>query len=421
MPFSENECKPYASAIPAVPSALGALDAAGREEFWASLALCHTQGIGGRSCKRLLAAFGSAYAAVQKPKEWSAVGIRDEQIAAFLSGSWRVTARTEWNATRVLRGTVLLWTDPRYPEVLREIPDAPARLYCQGDMSLLSNVCIGVVGTRVCSREGIRAAQALAAGLAASGITIVSGLAKGIDRQAHLASVDLPGSTIAVLGAGLDVPYPRENDDIRERIIQRGLLLSEYAPGTRADPRHFPVRNRLISGLSLGVLVVEAALRSGSLITARLALEQNRSVYAIPGALGSRCSEGCQELVRQGAQPVFSSADVIRDLSAQLRGSLRQPVPSPLVSSDEMPVLSPVSMPARQPEVPLPRRSSTSNLDPDSAEYRILTLLGKGQALSADELCQQLDLPPEAVGSTVVILEVRGLVRRLADLRYVLS
>lgn len=420
MSFSENEQQPYASAIPAVPSALGALDAAGREEFWASLALCHTQGIGGRSCKRLLVAFGSAYAAVQKPREWSAAGIRDEQMTAFLSGSWRVTARLEWNAARVLCGTVLLWTDPRYPEALREIPDPPVRLYCQGDMSLLSNACIGIVGTRACSREGIRATQALSAGLAASGITIVSGLAKGIDRQAHLASVDLPGSTIAVLGSGLDVPYPRENADIRERIIHRGLLLSEYAPGTRADPRHFPVRNRLISGLSLGVLVVEAALRSGSLITARLALEQNRSVYAIPGAHGSPFAEGCQELVRQGAQAVFSSADILSDLSAQLRGSLRQATPVSAVSSKKpASVPTPVSMPVRQ--SPPAQDFSTSGLDPDSTDYHILTLLGKGQALSADELCQQLDLPPEAVGSTVVILEVRGLVRRLADLRYVLS
>ncbi|MEG1610536.1 MAG: DNA-processing protein DprA [Bilophila sp.] len=430
MSFSESEKKPYASAIPEIPSALGALDAVGREEFWASLALCHTQGIGGRTCKRLLTVFGSAYTAVQNPKEWGAAGIRDEQITAFLSGSWRTAARLEWNATRVLCGTVLLWTDTRYPETLREIPDAPVRLYCQGDMSLLSNVCIGIVGTRACSFEGVRAAQSLAGGLAASGVTVVSGLAMGIDRQAHLASVDLPGSTIAVLGAGLDVPYPRDNNDIRERISRRGLLLSEYAPGTRADPRHFPVRNRLISGLSLGVLVVEAALRSGSLITARLALEQNRSVYAVPGALGSRFAVGCQELVRQGAQAVFSSADILRDLSAQLRGSLRQGVSQSAVPGVAAPNQAAPNQPVRPNPAPVQRFSpapqapvapDTHGLDPASPEYRILTLLGKGAALSADDLCQQLALPPETVGSTVVILEVRGRVQRLANLQYRLA
>ena len=165
-------------------------------------------------------------------------------------------------------------------------------------MSLLGNPCVSIVGTRTCSREGIRAAQAIASGLAASGITVVSGLAIGIDKQAHLAALDLPGGTIAVLGAGPDVCYPKENDGLRRSIIQRGLLISEYAPGTLPDPRHFPIRNRIISGLSLGVVVVEAALRSGSLITARLALEQNRAVYAVPGGIGSKYAEGCQKLIR---------------------------------------------------------------------------------------------------------------------------
>ena len=157
---------------------------------------------------------------------------------------------------RKLTGTVLLWTDSRYPALLKELPDAPIRLYCQGDMSLLGNPCVSIVGTRTCSREGIRAAQSIASGLAASGITVVSGLAIGIDKQAHLAALDLPGGTIAVLGAGSDVCYPKENDGLRRSIIQRGLLISEYAPGTLPDPRHFPIRNRIISGLSLGVVVV---------------------------------------------------------------------------------------------------------------------------------------------------------------------
>ena len=252
---------PYAVDIPAVPTALGALDAASRAEFWAALALSHTDGLGARSRKRLLDAFGSAFEAVRRANDWREAGLREDLIREFRSEKWREPARKEWDATRKLAGTVLLWTDSRYPALLKDLPDAPIRLYCQGDMSLLGNPCVSIVGTRTCSREGIRAAQAIASGLAASGITVVSGLAIGIDKQAHLAALDLPGGTIAVLGAGPDVCYPKENDGLRRSIIQRGLLISEYAPGTLPDPRHFPIRNRIISGLSLGVVVVEAALR----------------------------------------------------------------------------------------------------------------------------------------------------------------
>lgn len=344
---------PYAVDIPAVPTALGALDAASRAEFWAALALSHTDGLGARSRKRLLDAFGSAFEAVRRANGWREAGLREDLIREFRSEKWREPARKEWDATRKLTGTVLLWTDSRYPALLKELPDAPIRLYCQGDMSLLGNPCVSIVGTRTCSREGIRAAQAIASGLAASGITVVSGLAIGIDKQAHLAALDLPGGTIAVLGAGSDVCYPKENDGLRRSIIQRGLLISEYAPGTLPDPRHFPIRNRIISGLSLGVVVVEAALRSGSLITARLALEQNRAVYAVPGGIGSKYAEGCQKLIRDGAQPIFSFSDILSDLSAQLKTLLPQPDSAPRPYSLDVPQEPFQSAPAAPPPLSL--------------------------------------------------------------------
>ena len=184
---------PYAVDIPAVPTALGALDAASRAEFWAALALSHTDGLGARSRKRLLDAFGSAFEAVRRANDWREAGLREDPIREFRSEKWREPARKEWDATRKLTGTVLLWTDSRYPALLKELPDAPIRLYCQGDMSLLGNPCVSIVGTRTCSREGIRAAQAIASGLAASGITVVSGLAIGIDKQAHLAALESAG------------------------------------------------------------------------------------------------------------------------------------------------------------------------------------------------------------------------------------
>lgn len=404
--------KPHAEAIPPVPTALGALDASGRAEFWASLALSHTRGMGARRCKRLLETFGSAFAATRHCSEWKRAGINEECIRSFASETWRKPARTEWDAARSLRGSILLWTDFRYPTRLKELPDAPLRLYCQGDMSLLANPCVGIVGTRACTETGIRAAAAFAGALAASGLTVVSGMALGIDRQAHLAAVELPGSTIAVLGAGLDVNYPARNADLKQKIASSGLLLSEYAPGTPPEARFFPVRNRIISGLSLGVLVVEAAVRSGSLITARLALEQNRAVYAIAGGIGDKYAAGCQELIRQGAQPVFSSADILSDLEPQLRGWTP--------CSEETSKTRVSSAQPRSPRRP-GRQTPQKNAEQDSPiRNRILRLLGQGEARSIDDCCQLLDLKPEQVSPVLVMLEVQGMVRQLPDMRYAL-
>ena len=224
---------PYAVDIPAVPTALGALDAASRAEFWAALALSHTDGLGARSRKRLLDAFGSAFEAVRRANDWREAGLREDLIREFRSEKWREPARKEWDATRKLTGTVLLWTDSRYPALLKELPDAPIRLYCQGDMSLLGNPCVSIVGTRTCSREGIRAAQAIASGLAASGITVVSGLAIGIDKQAHLAALDLPGGTIltrggicmrqAYSGATFSIPSCTDLTSVKQALHDMGL------------------------------------------------------------------------------------------------------------------------------------------------------------------------------------------------------
>ncbi len=304
---------PFARDIPAVPTALGALDAAERAEFWAALALTHTHGLGPRSRKRLLDVFGSALGAVRGVARWAEAGIREAAIREFRSEAWRESAKKEWEAARRLTGSLLLWTDDRYPRLLRELPDAPVRLYCRGDLSLLGNPCVSIVGTRLCSREGVRAAQTIASGLAASGITVVSGLAVGIDKQAHLAALPLPGGTIAVLGAGPDVCYPKENNALREAIIEKGLLVSEYAPGTLPDSRHFPIRNRIISGLSLGVLAVECRKKSGTMLTMNHAMEQDRDIFAVPGPLDAPLSEGTNYLIQQGAKLVTSGRDILEE------------------------------------------------------------------------------------------------------------
>lgn len=406
---------PFARDIPAVPTALGALDAAERAEFWAALALTHTHGLGPRSRKRLLDVFGSALGAVRGVARWAEAGIREAALREFRSEAWRESAKKEWEAARRLTGTLLLWTDARYPHLLRELPDAPVRLYCRGDLSLLGNPCVSIVGTRLCSKEGVRAAQAIASGLAASGITVVSGLAIGIDKEAHLAALPLPGGTIAVLGAGPDVCYPKENNELREAIIEKGLLVSEYAPGTLPDSRHFPIRNRIISGLSLGVVVVEAALRSGSLITARLALEQNRSVYAVPGLIDAKRAEGCRKLIRDGAQPIFSFTDILEDLRPQLR---EYAVPRPETAAVHV---SPAPTDAPPPVPPHPATSAAPVPPPAGPlESRVLTLLAQ-TPLSVDEACRALGCPPSEAGSLLIILEVRGLIRQRPDLRYTLA
>ncbi len=298
---------------------LAVMDEAARKEYWASLALRHCRGLGARSAARLARHFGSAYAAVQARELWHEAGVNKGQAAELATGSWRVTAREEWDRARDLAASIVLWTDPEYPVLLRPVIDAPLLLYCRGDLSLLQSPGFAVVGSRKATKHGRSVAEYMARCLSACGIAIVSGMALGIDRVAHEAALERVGRSIGVLGTGIDMLYPIGNMTVFDEMERRGLLISEFAPGTLPHAGNFPIRNRIISGLSLGVLVVEAAQRSGSLITARLALEQNREVYAVPGpALDAHCL-GCQDLVRQGAHAVFSAEDVLRDLAEQLR------------------------------------------------------------------------------------------------------
>lgn len=298
---------------------LAAMDEAARKEYWASLALRHCRGLGARSAARLARHFGSAYAAVQARELWHEAGVNKGQAAELATGSWRVTAREEWDRARDLAASIVLWTDPEYPVLLRPVIDAPLLLYCRGDLSLLQSPGFAVVGSRKATKHGRSVAEYMARCLSACGIAIVSGMALGIDRVAHEAALARVGRSIGVLGTGIDMLYPVGNMTVFDEMERRGLLISEFAPGALPHAGNFPIRNRIISGLSLGVLVVEAAQRSGSLITARLALEQNREVYAVPGpALDAHCL-GCQDLVRQGAHAVFSAEDVLRDLAEQLR------------------------------------------------------------------------------------------------------
>jgi DNA processing protein len=213
---------------------------------------------------------------------------------------------------------VLTWSDPLYPQKLLELPDPPCVLYAKGDLSLLSRPAIGVVGSRNASAQGLQNAHAFARYLSAQGITIISGMASGIDAAAHQGGLTEKGSSIAVVGTGLDRVYPAANRELAHQLAQQGLLLSELALGSPPKADHFPRRNRMIAALGLGCLVVEAAVGSGSLITARQAVELGREVFAIPGSIHSPLSKGCHHLLKQGAKLVESGADIFEELISPL-------------------------------------------------------------------------------------------------------
>lgn len=428
------------------------LDEAGRKEFWAGLALRHCRGLGPRTGAALLRRFGSAYAALQHLDQWRAAGMDSPLAANMASGSWRVTARQEWDAVRRLPCGILLWNDPLFPDCLKTLPDAPVLLYCQGDVSLLRAPALAVVGARKASPEGCRVAAHMARCLASCGLVIVSGMAQGVDASAHAAALDEIGRSIGVLGTGIDRAYPRRNAALYDRMRRQGLLLSEFAPGTPPLPEHFPIRNRIISGLSLGILVVEAATRSGSLITARTALEQNREVYAVPGpALDDHCC-GAQELIRQGARPVFSAEDILRDLLERLRpygidhpvldeagmlaAQTRRTEDAPATLERGKPDADGAARPALAPRQPArtgaPSRAAGDVASSPSTNAAAVAssraqLSGEAEAVvhllleapqHVDDLAAALRLSPAALAPLLLKLEIDGHIRRLPGARY---
>lgn len=417
------------------------MDERARREYWAGLALRHCRGLGARSCCRLLRHFGSAFAALESRERWPDAGVERGKAAALSTGSWRVTARAEWDAIRDLDAVVVQWHEAAYPPLLRTLPDAPVLLYCLGDLSLLVNPAVAVIGSRKATPRGQALAGHMAGAFASWGITVVSGMAWGIDRAAHEAALDKSGGSIAVLGTGIDIPYPRANTRLYDRMAAKGLLVSEFAPGTPALRENFPVRNRIISGLSLGVVVVEAASRSGTLITSRLALEQGREVYAVPGAALSGQSLGCQELVRQGAKPVFAPEDVLEDLAGPLRdfgvqaGHLaREAAERRRRAEAEGTGLSRTLFACMPPETDRPPRKGGPGNGEETAIHgagggadavaaspaqdNIVPLLRERGPLHVDALGAALGRSPAELAPVLLGLEIMGRIRRLPGARY---
>lgn len=299
---------------------------------------------------------------------------------------------------------VLAFTSPDYPPLLARIGDAPALLFVRGDPACLWSPQVAIVGSRHASAGGLANARAFAAAFAASGLAVTSGLARGIDAAAHLAALDAGGTTIAVCGTGLDRTYPAQHEALAARIVAGGALVSELPLGTPPCRDHFPRRNRIISALALGTLVVEAGLESGSLITARLAAEQGREVFAIPGSIHCPTARGCHRLLRQGAKLVECAGDVLdelgplaRELGARIEQRLADDAPAPRAR---------------------PRAARGDDVPDDSSARLLLHALGH-DPMSVDELVERSGLTAAAVSSMLTVLELEGVVAAQPGSRYV--
>ncbi len=280
------------------------------------MALSFVPGLGCKGIMSLVTRFGSPGEIFSASSaELRESGVRTTVLAG-LSNPLPFYQKAKLLLERLHRGgaDAICFDDPRYPQLLKEISDPPQVLYVQGQIDLLDSLCLAMVGSRAATAYGKRSSFVLAKSLSLSGLTVVSGLAAGIDSEAHRGSLSVQGATIGVLGCGLDVVYPKQNGGLYSQIRKEGLLVSEYPLGTKPDSFRFPARNRIISGLSRGVLVVEAARKSGSLITAAMALDEGREVFAVPGQIDSFKSSGTHWLLQEGAKLVQSVDDILIEL-----------------------------------------------------------------------------------------------------------
>jgi DNA processing protein len=305
-------------------------------------------------------------------------------------------------------------SDPDYPALLARAGDAPAALFVRGDLARLSMPCIAMVGSRGATQGGLDFAKSLAGAFAASGLTVVSGLALGIDTAAHLGALIGPGSTAAVMATGMDVLYPKQNQALADRILSEGgVVLTEMPPGTAPLPALFPQRNRIISGLSLGVVVVEASLQSGSLVTARFAGEQGREVFAVPGSIHNPMARGCHQLIRQGAKLIESAEDVLMELAPHLSDASKS-LSANFAQAER--THARFGAPARKPtKIPAAPKNDRAPLAADSAEF--LELMGF-DPISVDRLVDLSGASIAVISARLLELEMDDYVEKLAGARY---
>lgn len=335
----------------------------------------------------LLERFGSPREAWQaSPSGLAEIAGLKDYAGRFLEERRRIDPLKEWQRLRELQIDCIPYRSPDYPPLLKEIAQPPPLLYCRGRQLKNDAPAVAIVGSRRCTFYGKEVTRSLAGGLADAGITVVSGMALGIDTAAHEGVLERSGATVAVLGCSVELCYPPGNRSLMERLIREGAVISEFPLDTKPLPHHFPQRNRIISGLSLGTIVVEATVKSGALITAFYALDQNREVFAVPGNIGSPYSRGCHRLLKEGARLVETTADILEELGLIDSGS------------------------ATAAEAAAAEEKKVAALD--EAEKALLELIPY-QPQHIDEIIRRSGAGAAHAGANLLSLEIKGLIRQL--------
>jgi DNA processing protein len=352
--------------------------------FWIGFNL--VKGIGAVRFKALLDYFGDARTAWQaSPQALQAAGLSPKLVENLLKIRSQVSLELVWERMQTQGINILTWEDENYPRRLKDIDQPPPVLYLRGDLTPGDEWAVAIVGTRRITSYGRQVTEEVASTLARNGVTVVSGLARGVDAVAHQAALNAGGRTLAVLGNGVDRIYPPENRRLAEQIISQGALISDYPLGTPPEGTNFPPRNRIISGLALAVVVVEAGLDSGALITSTFAAEQGRDVFAVPGSILAHQSKGTNRLIQDGAHPLLDPQEILEVLNLTMVTE---------------------------------HRSARLVLPTDSTEAQLLQILSS-EPLHVDDIHAKTDMPIEKVSATLAMMELKGMVRQVGGMHYV--
>ncbi len=357
---------------------------------WLALAL--TPGLASRLSARVLRKFGSPDGVFRASlAQLESCHLPAHVAQSIVKREAFKRAAKELDGVRKIAGCSLLnWTEPEYPQTLLQIYDPPVLLYVRGDPQVLNLPSLSIVGTRRPTLYGTQMAQRLGRDLAARGLVIVSGMARGIDAIGHQGAMDANGRAIGVLGTGIDVCYPKENKKLYEKVLERGVIISEFPLRTHPAPENFPVRNRIVAGMPLGVVVIEGAQYSGSLITARLAMEFGREVFGVPGNVTQPVSFAPNQLIKQGAKLVTCAEDVIEELPTPVRAALQQ---------------------AEQPEAEQRNLIAAASLD--GSQKKLYELLNAEEPMPIDDIVERSGLNSSDVLATLFDLEMKGIIRQL--------
>lgn len=394
----------------------GATHAVSDDELQARLTFWRVSGLGAAALRHILQHFGAAAPALAaSDNELNQAGLKPGVIAKYRAAmqadlQQAVQRDLDW-LNNAGNHYILTPENPRYPQTLTAFSSAPPLLFVLGDPDLLNDPQIAMVGSRHPTAGGKENATAFSSHLAGNGLCITSGLALGIDAHSHEGALDANGSTIAVVGTGLDIVYPARNRALAERIAAHGAIISEFPIGVKPQAQHFPRRNRIISGMSVGTLVVEAALRSGSLVTAKHAMEQGREVFAIPGSIHNPMARGCHQLIRQGAKLVETANDILEEIAPHLHSYLQDNTPSLEHATQQVaPQSTPQTTAQKTPQQSHKPADKLGDLPPLSTDdQRIIDALGH-DPVPIDQIVLHTGLTAEAVSSMLLMLELQGYV-----------